>query len=117
MPVGLDIQTISDIYLESHTLTHASTQVKGDDAVNFCLDSQLECETHWTHKISHTVQSEAIYNAASQESEFVSMPLVKDNIKKSLKETTSNFWLDHVKSLSIQGRFLELISLEENAIH
>ena len=117
MPEGLGIKTISDIYLEGHALAHASTRVKGDDLVNHCLDSRLERESQWSRKHSHIVQSESLYAIATHNQVSVSMPAVKESIKKSLKEITSEFWIHHVKDLSVQGRFLELIALEDNSTH
>ena len=103
--------------MEGHAIAHASTRVKGDEAVNHCLNSRLDHEIQWTRKHSHVVQSEALYAIATHEQDTISMPLVKNAIKKSLKETTSEFWITHIKDLCIQGRMLELIALEDNCTH
>ena len=45
MPEGCNIPTISSIYTECHALAHLSSRMKGDKAVNHCLDSRLARES------------------------------------------------------------------------
>ena len=108
MPEGLGINSISDMYLEGHALAHISTRIKGDDDVNRCLDSRLDRESQWTRKHSQIVQSEALYATSTHNQDSVSLTSTKNTTKKTIKEMTSNLWFNHVKDLTVQGRFLEL---------
>ena len=121
MPQGLNIKTVSDLYMECHALAHISSRIKADEAVNHCLDSRIQRESQWTHKISHATQCEQLFTDLQNDSDISNITLTnhsaKTQIKKTLQQTTSDYWYQHVKSLSVQGRFLELLVLEEGATH
>ena len=117
MPDGANIKTISDLYMECHALAHLSSRMKADDAVNHCLDSRIEREKLWTHKISHAIQCEKLYTDIKSQDNTVKPREAKCILKKSLREITASYWLDHVKTLTVQGAFLELLSIEKGATH
>ena len=116
MPQGLDIKSIPDLYLESHALAHVSTRLKGDEKVNKCLDNRLDRELGWSKKHSFVVDCESLYANASAD-HVENGRSIKDNVKRTLKDNTSALWHNHVKSLSVQGRTLELLALENNCTH
>ena len=39
---------------------------------------------------------------------------VKTKVKKVISDEFNSYWCEHVKSLAVQGRFLELLNLEKN---
>ena len=45
----------------AHCVSHASTRLKGDPAVNHVLDCRVERESAWTRKKSVTVRAEEVY--------------------------------------------------------
>jgi hypothetical protein len=117
MPEGANISTVSYLYLECHALAHISSRLKADNAVNHCLNSRLERESNWTHKISHISKCEELFHEVCPNTTDITPPRTKIAAKMSLKETTSKFWLDHVKTLTVQGSFLQLLALEKGATH
>ena len=117
MPEGCNIPTISNLYMECHALAHLSSRMKADETVNHCIDSRLERESKWKRKISHTAESERLAVCAGYTDPSTKHSAAKKVIKKSLNEQTSEFWREHVKSLTVQGSFLQLLSLEKGATH
>ena len=113
MPNGLNISTITDLYTECHTLNHIAMRNRGDEIVNHCLDTRLSRESQWVRKKSFVVQSETIYREVSDDTSK-GVKQQKDLAKDSLRTKVANFWHDHVKSLVVQGKFLDLLSLESN---
>ena len=110
MPEGLDIPSISDLYIESHTQAHFQIRKKGDSKVNNCLDSKIEREKTWTRKVSITTQCEQDWNVIHEQN--LSVTQQKRAVKSLCKQRVSDYWRNHVKNLAVQGKTLELISLE-----
>ena len=99
MPEGLNISTISDMYLECHALAHISSRINADDAVNHCLNSRLQRESQWTHKISHNTQCEQLFlDVLDNHDENLTAHNAKSSLKKTRKQTTLEYWLNHVKN-------------------
>ena len=46
--VGVDIPSISAVYMEAHNVSHARTRLQGDVIVNHVLDHAVECESYYT---------------------------------------------------------------------
>ena len=114
MPTGLNIKTISDLYMECHTVAYISSRSKADEKVNHCLDAQLNREKEWTRKISAVVEADNILQKTKEINPGATLPQQKNIAKSQLKQTTSEFWHSHVKSLTVQGRFLDLLESEKN---
>ena len=110
MPEGLDIPSITDLYIECHTQAHVQIRKKGDSKVNNCLDSKIEREKRWTRKVSITTQCEQDWNVIHEQN--LSVTQQKRAVKSLCKQRVSDYWRNHVKNLAVQGRTLELISLE-----
>ena len=51
------MKTISALYKESHLQNYTASRIKGDEAVNFALDSKLNRESAWKVKSSSIVSS------------------------------------------------------------
>ena len=113
MPNGLNIRSISDLYLECHAMTHLSIRNKSDALVNHCLDSRLERERIWVHKKSVTVRCEDIFNNVNVNAS-VKPSCQKTSAKKLLSKSISDYWQNHVRSLAVQGKFLDLLSMESS---
>ena len=64
MPEGLNVRSISELYRETHTVSHARTRLKGDSIVNSVINSTLERESQYTRKKSTTIEAEATFTAA-----------------------------------------------------
>ena len=52
LPIFLDIPSVTQTYLQSHTTAYASSRIKADTTVQAALDSKLEREAKWLHKFS-----------------------------------------------------------------
>ena len=53
MPEGLNVRSISELYRETHTVSHARTRLKGDQIVNTVINSTIERESQYTRKKKH----------------------------------------------------------------
>ena len=115
MPEGLNIKSISSLYLECHTNAYISTREKGDPKVNHCLDSRLTREAEWSKKISHTVMSDNILKEVNEKNPSATLKQKQREAKEILKTDCSENWNSHVKSLVVQGRFLEILSEESRS--
>ena len=97
--------------LAFNTSAHISSRMKGDGGcdgvVNHCLDSRLEREGKWSSKKSVVCKSENIFLNVSQSND--SIKACQNAAKKANMDEISNFWHDKVKSLLVQGRFLDLL--------
>ena len=110
MPNGLSIRSISDLYLECHTMAHLSMRNKSDELVNHCIDSRLERERKWTRKKSVTVRCEQIFNDVNN----ATISKQKSSAKQQLTDSISQHWQDHVRSLAVQGKFRDRLSTESS---
>ena len=108
----LNIKSIRHLYQESHACSYISTRLKGDEKVNIALDSQLEREETWVRKQSTIVDSENIRQRVGTEE----LQSAKKNTKKIIEDEFQQQWNNHIKSLSLQGRFLELLNESENNV-
>lgn len=89
--------------------------MKGDDQVNASLDSRIQRESSWSRKVSHTVQNEQIYNDI--QSTDMALTSAKTQAKKSIRAQINEKWHSHIKTLTVQGRFLDLLAEEETSYH
>ena len=107
MKSGLNIKSIYDIYMECHKKI-------GDRKVNHCIDSQLNREKEWTRKQSAIVNADNILSKIEESNPNSSLKQQKSQAKDLLQKNTSEFWHSHVKSLVVQGRFLDLLASENS---
>ena len=113
MAEGLNIKSVSTLYQECHTSAYISSRTKADSNVNHCLDTQLSRESEWSRKISQIVQSENILNEVNESIPEANLKQKQKKAKDILQNNVSEDWNSHVKSLVVQGRFLELMAAEE----
>ena len=130
MKAGMDIKTISQLFMEAHSISHTRTRLLGDPAVNFALDCGVARESELTGKRSTIVTAENNFQKAlNYNSVQGEIPMfgerwekearqfredVKETVKMNITFEDENKWREHVKTLVIQGRHLELASAEHS---
>ena len=55
MKESLDIKSISQLYIETHTVSHIRTRLRGDSSVNNAINCTLQREGSWITKGSTAV--------------------------------------------------------------
>ena len=133
MPEGLNVRSISELYRETHTVSHARTRLKGDLIVNSVINSTLERESQYTRKKSTTIEAEATFTAAIHSTTLDDSPpiftgenaatqqytfntIVRTEVKKIMCLENTEKWHEHVKTLSVQGNFLALAAAEKEDV-
>ena len=133
MPVGMGFKSISEMYMEVHTVSHTRTRLKGDTIVNSVVSSTLEREGEYIRKKSTTCEAEATFNTIiNQITHDSTIPTftgengthlkhqfdtkVRNEAKKHLSVVNNEKWCEHVKSLSVQGNFLAMAAAEKQDI-
>ena len=133
MPVGMGIQSISETYMESHTVSHTRTRLKGDTVVNSVINATLERESDYTRKKSTTTEAEITFTTAvhmnttegtvptftgeqanQHKHQFDNQ--VRKEVKNLLCLENNKKWCEHVKSLAVQGKFLALAAAEKEDV-
>ena len=131
MQQTLDIKSISQLYTETHTVSHVRTRLHGDLTVNNAINSTLDRESTWTRKQSTAVQCEEAYVAAKnlhtvegEMPEFTGEDSVKlqcqfnikvsTSVKKHMEEEHMRKCSEKVKSLAVQGQNLAQAAAEKN---
>ena len=61
---GMDIKRISQLYTETHAVSHVRTRLQGDTTVNAAIECTLSREGSGTIKKSIAVESEATFLTA-----------------------------------------------------
>ena len=110
----LHIKTIQHLYQETHAISHVSSRLKADEAI----DNKLIREQKWKRKESVTVTSEeAFKNINIEESngdtESSHLKQYKQKIKKNLQMNETKNIANHVSKLVKQGQFLDLLITSE----
>ena len=130
MKQTLDIKSISQLYKETHTVSHTRTRLQGDEAVNSAINCTLGREGSWTTKKSTTVECERLFmNAKHLNSVQGEAPTftgenavrlqcqyntkVRDTVKTHMEGQHKERCMDKVKSLAVQGRTLALAEHEK----
>ena len=131
---GLDCKSISQLYTETHVISHTRTRLLGDPIVNHVLDSRLQRESNYTRKncVTTTAEHEYINALGSSTGAQLQVPNFeyeggekdKDKFVKEVKlEASTNLkymnelkWKDHIKTLVQQGNFLDITSAQHEDI-
>lgn len=116
LPIFLDIPTVTQIYLQSHSTAHASSRIKADETVQAALDSKLEREAKWIRKFSIAQYSDSQFKDIPQDpttDQTITLAHAKKTIKTSVKDEMLGKWTSHISSLVQQGAMIKLIDLEE----
>ena len=129
MREGLNIKSISELYMEAHSISHARTRLEGDSTVNYVLDCTVARESNYTRKKCTSTQAESEYRRAinynTVQGEIPNFEYeegqrdkrkfnleIKNDIKLNLSVNNQEKWTDHVKTLVQQGNFLALAAAE-----
>ncbi len=117
---GLNIKSITHLYKECHSISHATSRLKGDARVNAALDSKAEHEQSWTRKQSITCYSEQqLVRAGGADMDnptTANLEKTKRTIKKNISDDFASLWVQRIQPLVVQGRFLELLHIQETHI-
>ena len=118
---GLGIKSLSHLFKESHAVSHATSRLKADSQVNTALDSRVAREREYVRKGSTSTYCEDHFqNCNNLEDQTTHSPSdiasVKKRVKLSVKEEVQSNWSDHIKTLVVQGRFLEILNIENSSI-
>ena len=129
MREGLNFKSISELYMETHTISHARTRLEGDSNVNYVLNCTVTRESNYTRKKGTTAEAEVEYQRAvnmnTVQGEIPNFEYeegdkdkrkfnleIKNQIKSSLQVKNQEKWIEHVKTLTQQGNFLALAAAE-----
>ena len=64
MKEGMDIRSISELYTETHTVSHVRTRLQGDPSVNNALNCRLVRKANLNTKKCITKEAEACFSSA-----------------------------------------------------
>ena len=130
MKEGMDVKSISQSYMEAHTVSHVRTRLQGDSGVNNAIDHTLEREGCWTTKKSTVIECEVNFTNAlnmcatsGEAPTFTGEQAAKLQHRFNMsvrKQAKTNLLVKHtqeshekVKSLVVQGRNLALAAAEQ----
>ena len=101
---GLQFRLPSDMYKESHVLSHASSRLRADPKVQAVLDAKVSRESEWSRKMSfgNAAVCER-YVEAAQGNDWLT---TKRKIKQTLQSEQRDLWRDKIQPLVFQGDFL-----------
>ena len=133
MEEGLGIQTISSLYMEAHATSYTRTRLLGDVKVNHVLDATLEREGDYVRTFCTTVEVNKVYKTALDRNTVQGeVPIytgekakhlqhqfyqeVKESVVVQMRLEEKERQLEHVKSLAVQGKVLELLAAAQNDI-
>ena len=122
---GMDIKSITQLYTETHTVSHVRTRLQGDTTVNAALDCTLNREGSWTIKKSIAVENKATFLTAmskhsvnGESPEFTGETATKlqhEFNKKVPSSAKAHMAMQHeercevkLKAVAVQGKNLEL---------
>ena len=113
-PSFTSIKTVRHLYQESQACAYISSRIKADSNVNTALDSRLDREKNWSRKKSTIVENDNIMRRLKN----------KEDLEKAKKETkviianeVKENWLTKVKSLTLQGQFLEILESSKSDLN
>ena len=114
IPQGLDIPRLSDLYWKSQCSAYSRSRLLADDTVNHALDCSLERESKWTTKQSTVTICQSVHERvmAHENSDNPNWNVVKRNINQVLYDDSTDFWKRKIEPLLIQGKFAELLLLQ-----
>ena len=124
----MGLKTPSQLYLEGHAGNYMSCKVKADTIVNLALQSQLNRESQWVGKSSTIVQCQNIFERVEENCMIPTaencanlqitlekqLPILKEATRNEVQLVYLNKWNERVKSLVMQGDFLNLLISEQS---
>ena len=133
MKVGLSIPTISSLYMESHATTYTRTRLLGDAKVNKVLDATIEREGGYVRPFCTTLEVDKVFRSAlnrntvqgevpsytgerAKHMQHQFYQEVRENVMVQMRVDEKEKQLEHIKSLAVQGKVLELWAAAENDV-
>jgi hypothetical protein len=133
---GMDIQSISELYMEVHTKSHTRTRLKGDTAINHVLDSTLQREARLTQtsgRLHTTTTAEATFQEVlsatvpggelprgvgeqDRQLEAQITHKIQTSVTSVVRQEQQLELEKHVKSLTLQGNILALAAAEKEDV-
>ena len=133
---GMNVQSISSLYIESHSVSHSRTRLQGDAQINHVLDTTLQREQNLSkiqNKLRTTTVTENTFrevldkNLVDGEIPIYTGDKAKHltavfnhSVQKSVKNVvtfkTQEQLVNHVKNLTLQGNILTLAAFEKEDI-
>ena len=126
---SLDIKSISQLYEESHCVSHTRTRLLGDNLVNHALDCKVNRESQFTREKSVTVTAEIDYQQALrintvggdrtmfgdlwEREERELNTDISEHVKISTTIRTEKEFVDKINTLVKQGDLLRLAESEK----
>ena len=104
---GLNIQSMSHLYFQCHSLSIARTFEKADIRTTQALDSKLRREDHFVKKDLGNTRANQFYQEAITLGNK-SMTTLKTKIKSAIDADQGKVWLDHLKNLSYKAIYSNL---------
>ena len=114
LPQGMAIPRFSDVYWKANCSAYSRSRLFGDDLVKHALDSTLERESRWTTKqstvaVCHDVHEKVVTEIGASNSSWATL---KRKINKVVEENTIAYWKEKIEPLLCQGKFSELLIME-----
>jgi hypothetical protein len=133
---GMDLRSISDLYMEVHTASHTRTRLKGDSGINHVLDSTLQREaglSQTSGRLHTTTVAEATFqevlsavvpggelpHAAGEQDrqlEYLFTQRIQTRVTTVVRAEQQLALEKHVKSLTLQGNILALAAAEKQDV-
>ena len=119
LPQGMAIPRFSDMYWKANCSAYSRSRCLGDELVNHALDSTLERESKWTTKqstvsVCHSVHERAVHEVGEESNN--SWDSFKKKINGILEDDVISYWKSKIEPLLCQGKFSELLILENENI-
>ena len=104
----LEVKSIREIYYSSQGGAYLSSRSKADAKVNNALDSRLNREKCWKKKSSTIVKCDDLVSKLPAEINQATLKQNKQNLRKSVHDEMKAEWSNKIKSLTLQGHFLNI---------
>ena len=124
---GVDCQSISSLYMETHTISHTRTRLQGDIQVNHVLDTTPLSESKLSavqNKLRTTSLSEKTFRdvmdmSASQGDPPITAKFnnnVQTCVNNTIRHQDQSILTEHVKKLTLQGNTLALGAAQQEDV-
>jgi len=125
MSQSMNIQTIQNLYEETHCLNHAAMRIANDPKVNKALDNAIERESKQLRKKSIVVQAQTVYEHALEKNTLdTDIPVppgdcsgkqkqktiscIKNTVKETVRTEQAKLNNAHLQGLLKQSEFLKI---------
>lgn len=110
---GLAIPQLSAVYAECHGTSIAHCLTRADERVASAVQHKLDREAEYTSKSYGNVAVAELVKETQTEKPEGTWNHLKSNIKKKVQDEHQKKWYDKIQELMVQGKFLELLALQD----